>query len=73
MARVPFKCPICHGRGKVPAGFYSDSGVPINTAPEQCTGCGGSGIIWGVGTDPQTFEKVSEIKGMVQLQEDSAQ
>ena len=44
--RYPFKCPVCEGRGTVPAGFYF--GVSsTQTAPETCKACGGGGVLWG--------------------------
>ncbi len=49
--KVPYKCPICEGRGIVPNGFYS---IPVqqgtftsnSTSPETCKGCGGTGVIY---------------------------
>ena len=44
-------CPVCHGNGLVPAGFYSTYGNnPYNTvlnevAPEKCRSCDGKGYI----------------------------
>jgi DnaJ-class molecular chaperone len=35
-------CPVCFGRGHVPAGFY---GVAVNTSPETCRTCKGTTII----------------------------
>lgn len=46
--RVPFTvwtvqaCPVCQGRGSVPAGFY---GVATNTTAEECRGCSGKGML----------------------------
>lgn len=42
-------CPICCGRGLVPAGYYDLT--PRNSTthipqPEPCRTCGSSGIIW---------------------------
>jgi hypothetical protein len=45
----PFTCPVCFGRGKVAAGFYSGSGSTWQstvTTPEPCRSCGGLGIVW---------------------------
>jgi DnaJ-class molecular chaperone len=42
------KCPVCHGVGTVPAGFYSSTGenwVSVNTKPETCKSCKGKGYI----------------------------
>lgn len=35
-------CPVCSGRGTVPAGFY---GVAIGTGDERCRRCKGDGTI----------------------------
>lgn len=41
---IPYKCPICFGRGKVEYNFYNDkSDIGIN---EECRGCKGSGVLW---------------------------
>lgn len=48
--RAPHRCPICEGRGTVPAGFYTGTAPTVmlgGTAAETCRGCGGAGIIWG--------------------------
>lgn len=45
----PFKCPICNGKGIVPAGFYTSityNWISANTS-EKCRTCNGQGIIWG--------------------------
>lgn len=47
---IPYKCPICCGRGKVPQGFYSGnpSGlIIVGGEPETCQTCDGEGIVWG--------------------------
>lgn len=49
--KTPHKCPVCNGSGLVRNGFYTalnpnQTYTAINTAPEQCRSCGGSGIIW---------------------------
>lgn len=41
---VPFRCPVCGGKGSVPAGFY---GLSNTTNDEICRTCGGTGVIWG--------------------------
>ena len=33
-------CPVCGGKGTVPAGFYS-----FSVAAEMCRACGGSGVV----------------------------
>lgn len=38
------KCPICNGRGEVPAGFYSGAPSPDGRR-ETCRTCGGSGLV----------------------------
>lgn len=45
---VPFKCPVCGGRGIVPGGFYTalSNTWLSNCTSEQCRQCGGRGIIW---------------------------
>lgn len=45
----PHKCPVCDGRGFVPAGFYgttTGNWPTVSTAPETCRSCV-NGIIWG--------------------------
>src|SRR5208283_3367950 len=41
---IPHKCPVCNGRGKVPAGFYGDKGIDASESP--CRSCHGSGLVW---------------------------
>ena len=41
----PHKCPVCHGVGSVPQGFYNQLGLSTSTARERCLACGGNGII----------------------------
>jgi len=36
------KCPVCEGRGVLPAGFYDG---PTSTSLETCRMCKGSGVI----------------------------
>jgi hypothetical protein len=43
----PYACPVCLGRGIVPAGFYSLADSLSGTAPDKCRTCLGTGIIWG--------------------------
>ena len=38
------RCPICEGRGHVPAGFYG-MGVATDLNPETCQNCNGKGIL----------------------------
>ena len=47
--REPYCCPVCHGRGFVPNGFYNFTGdtiITISALPEQCRTCNGMGMIW---------------------------
>lgn len=46
--RTPFKCPVCEGRGVVPAGFYipNETFALTSTSPETCQSCNGQGIVW---------------------------
>ena len=47
---APHRCPICGGRGQVPAGFYgpaSQTLLVISTEPEKCKSCDGEGVVWG--------------------------
>lgn len=39
------RCPVCQGRGNVPAGFYTPGDGVTSTAPEDCRTCGGRGIL----------------------------
>ena len=43
-----YKCPVCKGRGTVPADFYSHlaSTTVVNTCPVACRSCGGKGIVF---------------------------
>jgi len=43
--RQVFRCPVCHGRGFVPGGFYGLP--PMGTADEPCRSCGGRGYVGG--------------------------
>lgn len=45
---APVKCPVCEGRGNVPAGFYSRSEGITTITNEVCRTCNGSGIIYPV-------------------------
>lgn len=41
-------CPVCYGKGIVPEGFYSSTGmtwVSNGTMSEQCKSCQGKGYI----------------------------
>lgn len=47
-----YKCPVCNGRGFVPAGFYSwyrndqCTWSVANTFPEVCRSCNGTGVVF---------------------------
>ena len=46
---IPYKCPICEGRGLVPNSFYSvgvNYYVSSSVTPEKCKSCNGTGIVW---------------------------
>jgi hypothetical protein len=43
---VPFRCPVCEGRGSMPRGFYDRSTTVSSLEPEQCRACRGCGIVW---------------------------
>ena len=48
--KQPYVCPVCHGKGIVPNGFYNSTGnvwVVSTTAPEKCRSCNGTGVVWG--------------------------
>jgi hypothetical protein len=38
-------CPVCNGRGTVPAGFYDPGLGCTNTSAEKCRSCQGQGYI----------------------------
>lgn len=37
-------CPVCHGRGRVPAGFYGEQ-FATHTSARECRTCAGTGLI----------------------------
>jgi len=44
----PYKCPVCEGRGTVPAGFYNQSRYMYTYEPDvTCKSCFGRGIVYG--------------------------
>ena len=48
----PFKCPVCHGSGLVPMDYYKniyETSIAINTHPQTCRSCLGTGIVWNDG------------------------
>jgi DnaJ-class molecular chaperone len=45
----PYCCPICHGRGNVLNGFYTQidkEWSSTSLTPERCNSCRGTGVIW---------------------------
>ena len=54
----PFCCPVCAGKGLVPAQFYQAVGVAdttaYGTAPEVCRSCQGTGVLWQAATPEGT-------------------
>ena len=69
MSRVPFKCPVCFGRGQVADWFYEVLTEGISRGPVECRACKGTGIIWGVGTDPESYTAKDFIGDQIQIQE----
>lgn len=55
---IPVKCPICEGKGKVPAGFYPDES-PTVAGWVTCRTCKGSGVLWGFQGDPPQPYKIT--------------
>lgn len=47
---MPYKCPVCDGRGIVPGGFYLSTGQSwaFNKSYEPCRSCHGTGVVWDV-------------------------
>ena len=41
---IPYICPICVGKGFVPAGFYAGASTTYKTETEVCKACAGTGI-----------------------------
>lgn len=51
--KTPHKCPVCDGRGNVPAGFYNIDPYPQATGGAgnitlegMCRTCNGAGVLW---------------------------
>lgn len=43
----PHLCPVCQGRGTVPANFYNpELNTNTSAAYEKCRSCIGAGYIW---------------------------
>lgn len=52
---VPFRCPVCEGKGIVPQGFYDNitgMGSWGCAITEKCRACDGKGIIYSFALDP---------------------
>lgn len=45
---IPYRCPVCNGRGLVPFNFYNSNNNSSNIADEKCKFCNGVGIIWSI-------------------------
>lgn len=44
---IPWRCPVCIGRGSMNAGFYEPTTLYPNTESVPCRSCDGTGIVWG--------------------------
>ncbi len=50
--KTPHKCPVCEGRGTVPAEFYEERfSLPMHRTSEypyrvKCKSCAGTGLVW---------------------------
>lgn len=47
LTAIPYRCPVCGGRGAMPLGFYSMGELSSSATPDTCRACGGRGIIGG--------------------------
>lgn len=68
-------CPVCHGRGLVPNGFYTAVGTPYysttSTSSETCRSCGGKGYIETYDGDTVTHDqKLEELQDRLKKLED---
>ena len=43
--KMPHKCPVCKGRGQMPAGFYEVGGID-GAKRVACRSCAGNGLVW---------------------------
>ena len=46
---VPYRCPVCKGRGMMPTAFYLMPGGTTGTSDtgeESCHSCHGTGLVW---------------------------
>lgn len=44
---MPHKCPVCHGKGTVPVGFYDSGETSVTPADRPtCKSCAGTGVVW---------------------------
>lgn len=42
-----YKCPVCEGRGHIPASFYEPmDGTAIIAYLVTCRSCNGTGVVW---------------------------
>ena len=46
--KKPYKCPVCNGRGVVPAAYYRTGGYLTYylSSMVTCRTCNGKGIVW---------------------------
>lgn len=44
--RVPFRCPVCEGRGDVSGDFYYSGQLATYSSRATCRTCNGGGIVW---------------------------
>jgi len=60
---LPYRCPVCDGRGIIPIGFYTgmSEGAVSNMTPEDCRSCEGIGVVW---------RKFYEYENFLQLEND---
>jgi len=68
---TPHCCPVCNGRGTVPAGFYSqgDYYSSVTYGMNQCRTCSGSGVLWETDADRSA---ATNPKSLSQLMEEAA-
>ena len=43
--RIPYKCPVCYGKGVVTPDFYLHC-TTTDSACQICKSCNGTGIVW---------------------------
>lgn len=66
---IPCKCPVCEGKGIVPAGFYNISRYDSTSmSDEQCRSCNGTGIVWGI-DETKTYITTPTFKADINIKE----